>query len=72
MDVWLSGCVGARQRNVMNIVTVMRPFAQAGAAVAVRVGHFSDPEELPGLAHFLEVRNPRKRPELVWFCVAIT
>ena len=27
---------------------------QAAAAMDVNVGYFSDPEELPGLAHFLE------------------
>jgi insulysin len=27
---------------------------KAGAALDVHVGHFSDPDELPGLAHFLE------------------
>eukprot|EP00512_Aurantiochytrium_limacinum_P014203 CAMPEP_0171572964 /NCGR_PEP_ID=MMETSP0961-20121227/4470_1 /TAXON_ID=87120 /ORGANISM="Aurantiochytrium limacinum, Strain ATCCMYA-1381" /LENGTH=1056 /DNA_ID=CAMNT_0012127979 /DNA_START=31 /DNA_END=3198 /DNA_ORIENTATION=- len=27
---------------------------KAGAAIDVNVGHFSDPEEIPGLAHFLE------------------
>ncbi|GBG31508.1 Insulin-degrading enzyme [Hondaea fermentalgiana] len=27
---------------------------KAGAAMDVNVGHFSDPEEVPGLAHFLE------------------
>lgn len=28
---------------------------KAAAAMDVRVGHWSDPDELPGLAHFLEV-----------------
>ena len=27
---------------------------KSGAALDVHVGHFSDPDELPGLAHFLE------------------
>jgi insulysin len=27
---------------------------KASAAMDVRVGHFSDPENVPGLAHFLE------------------
>jgi len=30
---------------------------KASAAMCVKVGHFSDPEEFPGLAHFCEVRG---------------
>ena len=30
---------------------------KAAVAMDVGVGHFSDPEELPGLAHFLEVSS---------------
>lgn len=29
-------------------------FSQSAAALCVAVGSFSDPEDLPGLAHFLE------------------
>lgn len=29
-------------------------YYRAACAMAVRVGHFADPDELPGLAHFLE------------------
>jgi len=29
-------------------------FPQSAAALCVAVGSFSDPEDLPGLAHFLE------------------
>ena len=29
-------------------------FQSAACSVAVRIGHFADPDEIPGLAHFLE------------------
>lgn len=35
-----------------------RPAAQEAAAMDVQVGHFSDPDDLPGLAHFLGQRVP--------------
>ena len=41
--------------NALECILVLDPLAEkAAAAMSVRVGHFADPPELPGLAHFLE------------------
>lgn len=41
--------------NKLTAMLISSPEAdQAAASMDVNVGHFSDPEELPGLAHFLE------------------
>ncbi len=39
-----------------NDVDFIVAILQAGAALSVKVGSYSDPADLPGLAHFLEVR----------------
>jgi insulysin len=41
--------------NNMKVLLVSDPSSdKAAAAMAVHVGHMSDPEEIPGLAHFCE------------------
>jgi insulysin len=41
--------------NGLRVILVSDPKAdKAAAALSVSVGSFSDPEEIPGLAHFLE------------------
>eukprot|EP00467_Chlorarachnion_reptans_P001150 CAMPEP_0114521978 /NCGR_PEP_ID=MMETSP0109-20121206/20500_1 /TAXON_ID=29199 /ORGANISM="Chlorarachnion reptans, Strain CCCM449" /LENGTH=994 /DNA_ID=CAMNT_0001703171 /DNA_START=54 /DNA_END=3038 /DNA_ORIENTATION=+ len=42
-------------KNELEAILISDPNTdKAGAAIDVHVGHFSDPNELPGLAHFLE------------------
>ena len=65
---------GLELANGMRVVLVSDPKAEmAGASVDVHVGSFSDPEDLPGLAHFCEhmvflsstkcaARSPRAGP----------
>lgn len=44
--------------NGLSVMLISDPEAdKAGAAMDVNVGHFSDPQEVPGLAHFCEVRR---------------
>ena len=44
-----------RLSNGLNVLAVHIPEAsQAAASVAVNAGHFQDPDDTPGLAHFLE------------------
>ena len=44
-----------RLQNGLTVLVVHVPDAnQAAAAVAVNAGHFQDPDDTPGLAHFLE------------------
>ncbi|KAI9188669.1 metalloprotease [Blastocladiella emersonii ATCC 22665] len=53
----LDKCLYRRVRlpNGLDVLVVSDPKAdKAAAALSVHVGHFSDPDELPGLAHFLE------------------
>jgi len=41
--------------NNLDVLLISKPDAdQAAASMSVGVGHFSDPDNLPGLAHFLE------------------
>ena len=49
--------------NKLQVLLVSSPDAdKAAAAMCVKVGHFSDPDELPGLAHFCEVCPPVPAP----------
>ena len=44
-----------RLPNDLECILVSDPEAEkAACAMNVRVGHFADPDNLPGLAHFLE------------------
>lgn len=44
--------------NRLRVMIVSDPEAEkAAAAMSVNVGQLSDPEDIPGLAHFCEVRN---------------
>lgn len=38
----------------MNLINYIYIFFQAAAGLCVGVGSFSDPKEVPGMAHFLE------------------
>jgi insulysin len=59
--------------NGLKCVVISDVHAEVAAcSVQVSVGHFSDPEELPGLAHFLEhmlFMGTKKHP-CVFFCAS--
>ncbi len=45
----------ALDSSVLQVILISDPTSEKGAAsMSVNVGSFLDPEELPGLAHFLE------------------